>query len=183
MVRYDPRWGAATRSKGRGHGWEVRPNWRRTQTAWEEVSEAATATAADDAAPDVTAWSEIKVSRAEDARRKYLQRATNLWGSPQEYLEYLRLESLETPVLWESVALMFAGQCSSYRQRLHDERRIAKYDAKADKQVRDSYGFRAAPPPLSARYTILDICTQRVLLQPEGTPPRLDRAAAWPSHR
>ena len=138
MVRYDPRWGAATRSKGRGHGWEVRPKWRRTQTAWEDVSEAATATAADDAAPDVTAWSEIKVSRAEDARRKYLQRATNLWGSPQEYLEYLRLESLETPELWESVALMFAGQCSSYRQRLHDERRIAKYDAKADKQVRDT---------------------------------------------
>ena len=78
------------------------------------------------------------MSRAEDARLKLLQRATKLWGNPEEYREHLRLESLEAPDLWESVALMFTGECSSYRRRLHNERRLAKYNAKADKQIRDT---------------------------------------------
>ena len=136
-ARYDPRWGAARRPKGRGNRWEVRPKWPQAQTALEDPRWEATATAAD-ALPEETVRSEIKTSRAEDARLKLLQRAKKLWGTPEEYREYLRLESLETPELWESVALMVTGQRSSYRQRLHDERLLAKYDAKADKQIRDT---------------------------------------------
>ena len=112
MPRYDPKWGAVQRFKGRGPRWERRPKWSRTQTAWEDVSEAATATATD-TVPEVTAWSASNIGRADSARFKLLQRATKLWGSPDDYREYLRLESLEAPELWESVALMFHGEVTS----------------------------------------------------------------------
>ena len=64
MPRYDPKWGAVQRSKGRGPRWERRPKWSRTQTAWEDVSEAATATATD-TVPEVTAWPASNIGRAD----------------------------------------------------------------------------------------------------------------------
>ena len=138
MVRYDPRWGQKRRPEGRRHRWEQRPRWARTQTAWEEASEAATPTPAA-VAPDADhpPWPRPS-TRALRSRERLLQRANALWGSPEDYREHLRLEALEDPVLWECTAKLFQGQASRYRQELTDERLIGRYDAKADKQIRDA---------------------------------------------
>lgn len=134
MSRYNPRWGASMRDKRRRPGWERRPRRSHTETASEDVSEEATATAADEMREATTGVE----SRAENARLKLLQQATMLWGTPAEYREYLRLESFEAPELWNSVVLMYHGEVSSYRQRMTDERLIVRYDAKGEKLVRDT---------------------------------------------
>jgi hypothetical protein len=67
---------------------------------------------------------------------EYVVRARKLWQC--DYAPPLHEERLEEPQLWETTSLLFSAQTSTYRQRMTDERLALKYDAKADKQVRDT---------------------------------------------
>jgi hypothetical protein len=75
-------------------------------------------------------------ARAETWHQIYVERARMLWSS--DYTSLLEAEKLEAPILWEATAAIYGLQQSSYRRRMTNERLIERYDAKADKQVRDN---------------------------------------------
>lgn len=78
---------------------------------------------------------EVQLSKAESWQMVYRIRAQMLWSNDYSY--WLAVERSEAPQLWEAVGLMFSTQTSTYRQRMTNVRLSERYDAKADKQMRD----------------------------------------------
>jgi hypothetical protein len=130
-MRWRVDWARPARPKSRRAFWEHRPR-RRTKDAEQPINEAQHS-AADDL-PHPTK----KLGRAEAERCKLLEQAAMLWASPDGYSEYLRLEKEADPELWEATSFLFKAQTSSYRRRMVNPRLIERYDAKAEKQIRDT---------------------------------------------
>jgi hypothetical protein len=139
-MRYDPCWGGRSSkplSKSARKRWERRTKWQ-PPVEQQAASDSVGVEEVHDLGADLPdpAWKPRR-NQAEDARKLLHERARKLWGSPADYRESLQREALEEPELWLATAKSFGGQASSYRQRLNDCRLIERYDAKAEKQVRD----------------------------------------------
>ena len=135
-MRYDPKWASTRRPKGRAARWEQRPKWEQRSAAQESEGHNVVAAAVGLEDP---AWAQPPGNRFERARAAFDARARALWGTPDQYREQLRLEALEDPELYLAVQATLAGrQRSTYRAQLRDERLIERYDAKEQKQVRDT---------------------------------------------
>ena len=138
MPRWNPQWAAPARHPTR---WEaIRRPPRSATTRATSVTFATVALEREpvmggaEKLPD-PAWAPSE-GKAEFWRELYRQRARELWAC--SFSESLDRERYADPELWLSVAAHFAGQMSTYRARLTDQRITEQYDAKAQKQVRDA---------------------------------------------
>lgn len=127
-------WGARPRAGGRRSRWERRPD-RRVNAAQAEQPVVEEQHLASDG---VATKGEVRPRKTQHEawHDEYVVRARKLWQC--DYAPPLHEERLEEPQLWETTSLLFSAQTSTYRQRMTDERLALKYDAKADKQVRDT---------------------------------------------
>jgi hypothetical protein len=134
-MRWDPDKKPAGRRKT---GWHHRPRWgTRTINRNSSTVEPPDGMLAVSPRVALDAWARVNPVRDQAVlwQEQYHRYARRLWSC--DYTSELLEEKAEAPELWQFVTEHFASQTSSYRMRLTDPRLIERYDAKAEKQIRD----------------------------------------------
>ena len=133
-MRWNANWGAKRGYQGRAVRWESQQKKSSTRPIIDPLSQQFSAARAEDS-PEVAPESQPD---ANPRAHLYLQQARALWCGPCEYKYHLTLEKYEAPQLYSETEKVFHAQVSSYRARLRNPRLIEQYEAKVEKQIRDT---------------------------------------------